>query len=211
MPGRQWWPSSRAGAKSKNVTVSGHYRRKNSFSCRNSSARSPDNPENLLMANSPELPMGGISCPACGACFTPKRKDQTYCSDRCRKNNYSRKDRARSPHNSIFSPTKWRENMEIFDRNRRLVELVCKERSSEARDKVTLSVISAAEGGHGQLRTILTNKIFLFPDRENELLFCPGCEHLGTIAQIVNRYSFANWGCSICDALSTNTKEEIHA
>lgn len=145
---------------------------------------------------------GTLLCPACQSAFQPRRRDQRFCSPGCRKTAHSRKERNTSPHNSQFSPTKWRENLELFDRNRRLVELYAKKPNHEARTKLLEEIISVAESGHGQLRSLLTNKKFIFPDKRQPLLFCPGYERFGTISQLCNRYSWTTWGCSIVDALS---------
>lgn len=140
-------------------------------------------------------------CPACRSGFMPGRRDQTFCSPGCRKTNHSRKERKENPNNSKCNPIKWRENHDLFDRNRRLVELYGKQKTLEARDRVIEQVISAAENGHGQLRSLLTNRMFLYPNKQNSLLLCPGYRSLGTIAQIANKYSWITWGCSITDVL----------
>lgn len=145
---------------------------------------------------------GETLCPACQTIFEPRRSDQKFCTAGCRKNAHSRKERRKFPHNSQFSPTKWRENLELFDRNRRLVELYAKKPNHEARTKLVEEIIEVAESGHGQLRSLLINTKFLFPDKRQSLLFCPGYENFGTISQICNRYSWTTWGCSIVDALS---------
>lgn len=135
----------------------------------------------------------------------PNRKDQKFCSPGCRKTDHSRKDRKKNPHNSKFSPTKWRENYELFDLNRCLVEQLCKKKTIHQRSELIQRIIALAEEGHGQLRAILTNLKFLNPDKNNSLLFCPGYEGMGTIAQIANRYSWVTWGCSITDVLKNQT------
>ena len=126
-----------------------------------------------------------------------------FCSPRCRKNNYSRADRQKNPRNSRYSPTKWRENYEIFDRNRALVETVYREKNAEKRNKIIEQIIALAENGNAQLRSMLINPLFLYADKKNSLLFCPGYESVGTIAQVANRYSWTTWGCSIVDVLTT--------
>lgn len=141
------------------------------------------------------------ACPACGSRFEVKRSDQIYCTSKCRKNSFSRKDRKENPRNSRYSPTKWRENYDLLERNRRLVELYAKQKNVDGRESVIEQVISAAENGHGQLRSLLTNEKFLRPKRTQSLLSCPGYEPFGTIAQIANRYSWTKWGCSISEAL----------
>jgi len=147
-------------------------------------------------------------CPACQSGFTPARRDQRFCSSKCRKNNHSRKERKKTPRNSKCSPIKWRENYDLFDRNMRLVEHYAKQKTEAGRRRVIEQVIHAAENGHSQLRSLLTNKRFLFPNRRNSLFFCPGYERFGTIAEIANRYSWVTWGCSIIDVLKVN-KEEV--
>ena len=92
--------------------------------------------------------------------------------------------------------------MELFDRNQRLVELYAKQPDNEARTKLLQEIIKVAESGHGQLRSLLVNKRFLFPDKRQPLLFCPGYETFGTISQICNKYSWTTWGCSIVHALT---------
>lgn len=155
----------------------------------------------MMMKEPTRLRAGERLCPACRSGFMPSRKDQKFCSSGCRKTAFSRKDREKNPHNSQYSPTKWRENLDLFDRNIRLVDVVGKEKDPEKRGAIIERIITLAENGHGQIRSLLTNKMFLYPDRTNKLLFCPGYEHMGTIAQIANRYSWRMWGCSITEVL----------
>lgn len=125
------------------------------------------------MQHTVELTKAGRVCPACHELFQLNRKDMRFCSSRCRKNDHSRKDRRHNPRNSKCSPAKWRENMELFDRHRCLVELVMKQTSQDARNQILRQIISAAESGHGQLRTILTSKTFLCPNLHRKRLFSP--------------------------------------
>lgn len=153
------------------------------------------------MIHTDQLTQAGRVCPACEAVFYPNRKDMKFCSPRCRKNDYSRKDRKNNPRNSKHSPAKWRENMELFDRHRCLVELIMKQETREQEDQVLRGIISAAEGGHGQLWTILTSKAFKYPNRNRKLLFWGCHKNCATIAQMADAYSWNTWGCSLEDAL----------
>lgn len=153
------------------------------------------------MIHTIELTEAGRVCPACEAVFYPTRKDMKFCSSRCRKNNYSRRDRKENPRNSKHSPAKRRENVELFDRHRCLVTLVHKQESQEQKDRVLREIIDAAEGGHGQLWTILTSKAFKHPHRHREYLFQGYDSQDETIAQMAEAYCWKNWGCSLEDAL----------
>lgn len=151
-----------------------------------------------------EIIEAGSTCPACDAVFYPKRKDQKYCSPACRKNTYSRKDRKNNRRNSTNSAAKWRENMELFDRHRCLIELVMKQQDQSRKDRIIAQIIDVAEGGHGQLRTILTSKAFRYPDRYRKYLFFRIHQHCKTIAQMANAYSWKTWGCSLKHSLTYN-------
>lgn len=159
------------------------------------------------MFHTNNLTEAGRVCPACEAIFYPNRKDMRFCSPRCRKNDHSRKDRKDNPRNSKRSPAKWRENMELFDRHRCLVELMMKQPSREAKDQALRQIIDAAENGHGQLRTILTSKAFLYPDMHRKHLFFPIHRQCRTIAQMADAYSWSTWGCSLKQSLTFHERE----
>lgn len=168
--------------------------------CSVSAARSLQH--NQLMNTQCEGMEAGRICPACNQPFHPTRSNMKFCSPRCRKNRYSRADRNANPRNSTHSPAKWRENMELFDRHRCLVELLIKQRTHEDRNNVIRQIIDAAENGHRQLRTILTSKAFQFPNPNRKLLFFPIHKNSKTIAQMANAYSWKTWGCSLENVLN---------
>lgn len=143
----------------------------------------------------------GQVCPACNQEFHPARSNMKFCSPRCRKNNYSRADRKANPRNSQCSPAKWRENTELFDRHRRLIELLKEQQTYEDQDKIIRQIIDAAENGHSHLLTILTSKAFRHPKKNRGLLFFPSHKHSETIAQMANAYSWKTWGCSLEQSL----------
>lgn len=87
--------------------------------------------------------------------------------------------------------------MELFDRHRRLIELLNKQRTYEDQDKIIRQIIDAAENGHRQLLTILTSKALRYPKQSRGLLFFPNHKHSETIAQMANAYSWKTWGCSL--------------
>lgn len=150
----------------------------------------------------------GQVCPACTEPFHPRRRDIKLCSSRCRKNHHSRADRKANSRNSAHSPAKWRENMELFDRHRCLVELLIRQRTHEDRNNVIRQTIDAAENGHRQLRTILTSKAFQFPDLNRKLLFFPIHRTSKTTAQMANAYSWKTWGCSLHQSLIFNERKD---
>lgn len=143
----------------------------------------------ILMPPSYANNEAGRACPACKQNFEPARSNQKFCSSKCRKNSHSRADRKANPRNSQSSPAKWRENMELFDRHRCLVELFNKQNTYHGRNNVIRQIIDAAESGHGQLRTIITSQAFQSPEFNRGLLFFSIHKHSKTIAQLANTYS----------------------
>lgn len=96
--------------------------------------------------------------------------------------------------------------MELFDRHRCLVELVMKQKTQEDKDGVIRQIINAAENGHSQLRTILTAKVFRYPNPNRKYFFWKCHRQCETIAQMADAYSWNTWGCSIKEALVHNNK-----
>ena len=144
-----------------------------------------------------EVRVLNATCVICNAVFHRRRKDKIYCSDACRKTASSRKDRLVNPYNSTHSATKRRQIADLYDLNSRLNEMIYGT-APNLRQSVLLAIIEAAEDGAGRCREVLTNRTFLFPDRNERHLFHRKSPAVyATPAQLANKYCWETWGCGV--------------
>lgn len=105
------------------------------------------------------------SCRLCHTSFLPRRKDQKYCSENCRKCLSQKRVRTERPINSRCSPTKWRTNYELFDLSLRLSETLYG-LPFTLRLGFIKNVIDDARAGNSQLRQLIANRYLQHPDEE---------------------------------------------
>ena len=101
----------------------------------------------------------GLIVRFCLRCKAPisGRPNKIYCSANCRK-------RSSEPtRNSFYSPTKRRENMEFFDRAKRLTEDLYQTRPPERLGYMKDLIEYARHGDDAQLKDILCNRILVKP------------------------------------------------
>ena len=140
-------------------------------------------------------------CEYCDTPFRRRRKDQRYCSDKCRKAAYQDKNRKENPVNSTLSPQKWRENYELFDRALRLAEMLYTMPVGE-RLGFMKGLIDDARHGNVKLKNILLNPAILKARYFDEHMFYkkrPAAYR--TIGQAADSYCRRYWGASVRDVL----------
>ncbi|WP_435669654.1 hypothetical protein [Maritalea sp.] len=139
-------------------------------------------------------------CPTCEAEFTPRRSNQKYCSENCRKANYQRKDRLTNPKNSWGSPTKRYDNRILFDRTMLMTEKLYSMKPSERLGYIK-GLIDEARSGNSDLREILTNKYILGAGPEQMRLFWRQCRAYPNIVKCANSYCRKFWNAGVIDVV----------
>lgn len=146
------------------------------------------------------------ACEDCQEPFTPRRKDQRYCSDRCRKNRSQKARRRDVPVNSTFSPSKRQDNRRLFGSAARYAEMLYSKSPGE-RLGFMKGLIDAARAGDKRLRQILTNQYILNAGPDQPWLFFPRPEGYYTITQAADRYCQMYWGASVADVINGGLPE----
>ena len=136
----------------------------------------------------------GLIARFCLKCKAPisGRPNKIYCSANCRK-------RSSEPtRNSFYSPTKRRENMEFFDRAKRLAEDLYQTRPPERLGYMKDLIEYARHGGDSQLKDILCNRILLKPHpvHDRHLFYRRSRSYL-TIAQAASNYCKRFWRANV--------------
>jgi predicted nucleic acid-binding Zn ribbon protein len=142
-----------------------------------------------------------ILCPACNTPFAKKRANQTYCSEKCRKNHFQKRNRKVNPVNARNSRSKAQDELWFFDSAMRLAEMIYT-MPVHARLGFMFDLISRARSGNKKLRQILTNGYLLKAGPDQRRLFyrrSPGI--YWTIAQAADRYCRKYWGHSVYDVV----------
>ncbi|WP_147405487.1 hypothetical protein [Cereibacter sphaeroides] len=140
-------------------------------------------------------------CPNCSEDFERCRKDQRYCSDRCRKNASQRRDRIANPRNSRHSPTKRRENELLFDISLRIAEDIYTLPPDQRFDYVS-EIVNTARSGNARLRNILTNRVFRYPDPNKKRLFHRSCPaSYFTASEVVEVFSRLVWSSGLTEVV----------
>lgn len=153
----------------------------------------------------PDAELAG--CHHCKSSFRKRRKDQKYCSDRCRKDHHQKKVRSEVPCNSKNSHRKRRSNLELFDSAKRLAEILYNLPPFE-RLGFMKELVDQAREGSSKLRGILTNAVLLKPDYHNRRLFYRGQPRVYlTIAQAAEAYCRYFWSASVADVVYGRVSE----
>ena len=130
---------------------------------------------------------GKRKCPRCQEAVHG-RSNKIFCSSNCRKR-YNEPTR-----NSLFSVSKRRENMELFDRAMRLAECFYTTAPQFRLGFIKDIIDIAREGNDNQLRLILTNYCLLHPNPvQSPHLFFRRNRAYSTIAQVAQRYCKHFW------------------
>lgn len=140
-------------------------------------------------------------CSHCSQLFLPNRKDQRFCSSRCRKCESQKKRRLSSPVNSTHSLSKRRDNLVFFDKALRLAEILYS-LPVPLRLGFMQDLVIQARSGDKTLRQILSNQYLLRADNTQKWLFhrkCPASYF--TIAQAADRYCRKFWGYCVKDVV----------
>lgn len=141
------------------------------------------------------------SCPVCSTDFVPKRVDQKYCSSKCRKNNYQKHNRSKNPVNSTYSPTKRRDNLELFDRSRCFGEMYYNTPPWE-RDDFLNTLVVQAKNGNSKVRNVLNNQMMLRADSSDKKLFYKHSPSIHqTITQLANDYCRRTFGKNVREVI----------
>jgi hypothetical protein len=136
-------------------------------------------------------------CRKCNKQFIPQRSTKIFCSATCRNSEYQQKDRKINAKNSRESPTKRRENQELYDLSNRLAETFYN--MAPGRRLGYLSyIIRDARSASGKLRQVLTNKTLVHPDRDCRYLFYRRQpSQFITVSQACDRYCKSFWGYGV--------------
>lgn len=132
------------------------------------------------------------TCPDCKTLFIRNRRDQQYCSPKCRKNSSQRKIRAKTPVNSSESMQKRRDNLVLIDKSVRILEMLY-EIPSDQRLGFMKDLIDDARTGNRQLANILCNKFLLRASRGDSKLFKRKFGSCYTISQAAELYCQRYW------------------
>lgn len=150
--------------------------------------------------NSTELPKTA-HCIRCEKEFL-FRANKKFCSSNCRRRH------SEPQQNSFFSPIKWRNNMELFDRASRIAEIYFN-LPPPKRDGFMAELISSARSGQDKrLRDILSNKILLDPTNNwgNPFRGKRG-KSCGSIATAAKSYCWTYWNASVKDVIHGRVPE----
>jgi len=148
-----------------------------------------------------------VTCPVCSDVFIPKRRDQKYCSPRCRTQKYQREDRGKNPKNAKVSPSVRKENHEQRQRARELAETLFGIPPCE-RLGFMKTLIDAARSHDADLRSIFTDPTLLMASPDEPRLFhrrCPWTYR--TISQAGNAYCRKFWNASVSEVVRGNAPE----
>lgn len=141
-------------------------------------------------------------CPTCCQSFTPRRKDQRYCSKPCAK--AATRNAARGPRvieNRRRSAAHYdRASWLSYDLNRM---------HPERQRALLLAILEAASGTDAPLRNILLDPALLGADRSSTIgkLYPDSNDHTAlNVAKMVHFFCRDEWGCSTRDAILDSGK-----
>lgn len=142
------------------------------------------------------------TCLRCSLRFTPRRKDQVYCSKPCAKAATRNKSRG-SRHFENRKRTSFH-----YDRAARLAFDLYR-MSADERRAMILAILESASGAEAPLRNILLDPALLKARRSSSIgKIYPDSKYSGSlnVAQMVNRFCLAEWGCDLRDAILDDGK-----
>ena len=140
-------------------------------------------------------------CPNCNAKVSG-RANEIYCSSNCKKRATETK------RNSLFSPSKRRENQEFFDRALRLAEELYKTLPANRLGFMKDLIDYARTGEDFVLRNILCNPMLLKPKAYGQpYLFYGKSRSNLTISQAASNYFKRFWRANIKDVVFCNVPE----
>lgn len=135
------------------------------------------------------------ACPKCAATFSPRRKDQRYCSKPCAK--AATRNAARGPRTVDFSPELRRRSRMHYDKAMRLAEMVYTMPPNK-RLGFMADLIRLAREGERTLRNILTDPTLLRASPDDEgLFFRRSPASYRTISQTADAYCRKFWGAGV--------------
>lgn len=141
------------------------------------------------------------ACPACGQDF-PFRSNRTFCSPKCRKDSSQKKRRAITPANAANSPSKRREQAELFELAMLLAAQVYSINPNLRMEWMRDLVNRGRSGKDPKIRQILTMPRLLTATHHDKHLFYRRCpRNYVTIAQAANRYCNMMWGAGVVDVV----------
>lgn len=130
------------------------------------------------------------------------RLNKKFCSSNCRKRSSEPK------RNSQESPTKRRENMEFFERAKRLAEELYLVPPPERLGFMSGLIAFARTQDDAQLKDILSNYILLHPHPKNDtFLFPKSSPSYCTIAQAASNYCKRYWRANVKDVVYWRVEE----
>jgi hypothetical protein len=133
-------------------------------------------------------------CKMCNKSFAAQRSTKMFCSATCRNSQYQQKDRKVHLRNSLKSPTKLRENTELYDLSNRLAETLYTLAPGKRLGNLS-DLIRHARSMPGRLRQVLANKTLIYPDRNcRNLFYRRQPSQFITIWQACDRYCWSFWG-----------------
>lgn len=150
----------------------------------------------LTQSETNSLSKNRKTCPYCRGSFVTTRRNQKFCTPKCRKLSSQREIREKSPINSTNSHQKWRENVEIFDKALRWAEMYYTMPPSD-RSAFLDTLLDCAANNIPKVRTILGMPKLLRANREEPNLFwrkCPAAHR--TISQLVSAHCSERFGIS---------------
>lgn len=140
-------------------------------------------------------------CKMCNKNVAARRSTKIFCSATCRNSQYQQKDRKINLRNSLKSPTKRRENTELYDLSNRLAETLYTLAPGKRLGNLS-DLIRYARSVPGKVRQILANKTLIYPDRNCSYLFYRRKPNqFITISQACDRYCWSFWGYGVRDVV----------
>lgn len=140
--------------------------------------------------------MPDLTCHTCGAGFTSVRRDARSCSPACRQSVC----RGGKPINRRTSPTKRRQENELFDLNMVLCERYYATKPAD-RPAYLEHLIDTARAGNGRMREVLSNLVLLKASEGRRATNLRSSRSYPTIAQEANQFTQETWGVHIRDAV----------
>lgn len=140
-------------------------------------------------------------CLRCGEEFKLTRRHRKYCTSRCRSRNGQDRARAEEPVNSANSRTKYRDNMELFERVRCLSQLYFETPRAKRLGHLQ-SLVARARDGDSRTRAVLANP-YLIKTIDNHFADIMRRHRLpATIGEVVDWYCRRFWNASGRDVVN---------
>lgn len=148
-----------------------------------------------------------VACPHCDSEFEPRRRNQKFCTEPCRKAAYQLRDRVKNPKNSLNSREVRRANAERIEY---LMNLTMELYATKPDERLGFlkGLVDRARDGEKALRDALTNRFFLGAKFINQpWLYLRRSWAYPNVAKATNKYCRKYWNAGVIDVVLGNVPE----